>query len=170
MRCMTSAKYTMLADVLRQAPTSDDEEPMVGEWQTVQDPLSGEIVRVWVAAADDNPDTPTIEALTIPCEVRGIIEGGIRVAGTTERFGEEYENVDFIRMKFSTAYILSKRDRVTRIRDKRTGAVIWKEEELGIDGVDFRATVFDVLGVTPIIDALGNYSENRALLERAQLQ
>jgi hypothetical protein len=50
---------------------------------------------------------------------RGIIDGGIRVAGTTERWGETYVDIDYCRIEFPSRIILSKRDRVTNIRNRQ---------------------------------------------------
>lgn len=170
--CLTSARFNMRADILRQDYTVpvDPEEP-TGEWTYVQDPESGEFVRVWQSnPPSDNPDTPDVNEgevalVTFKCEARGIIDGGIRVAGTTERFDKLYENIDFVKITFPANVRLTKRDRVTNIRNNR-GEIIWKEEELPSSP----PTVFDVMGVTPIVDPFGKHIESFALLERSQLQ
>lgn len=177
LRCINSAKYNMTADVLRQGgggsyPDPDDED--YGHWEEQQDPLTHEIVRVWVPAivTPDDPSTPDIDESTymsVKCQVRGIVDGGIRVAGTTERWGELYENVDYTKMHFPTNKIITKRDRITNVRNRK-GQIIWRDEEtnpLATSG--WRSTVFDVLGVTPLVDPFGNHIENIALLEKAQL-
>lgn len=143
MQCLTSAKYVMLVDVLR---------PI-----TVYDPDSGESRKTWEAFS---------EGVGIPCEFHGILEGGIRVAGTTERFGNIYENVDWGELKFSPGYPISKRSQITNVRTRRSGLIIWREEEMD----DAPPTVFDVQGVTPIVDAFGNHTENTALVQRHEIQ
>lgn len=165
MRCLGSARFNMLVDVLK--PDSSPEangQSSNGNWQYVQDPDSGAIVRVWVA---DDPDTPNSEGgiLAVPCLFRGVIDGGIRVAGTTERFSEIYENVDWAKMTFPASVNITKRDRITNVRDWK-GNIIWREEEM--DGSP--ATVFEVRGITPIINPFGRHVENIALLERAEVQ
>jgi hypothetical protein len=60
---------------------------------------------------------------------------------------------------------LSKRDRITNVSNAK-GEIIWKEEE--IQGAP--ATVFIVMGVTPVVDPFGNHIENTALIQRAQVQ
>jgi len=169
MGCLTSARYTMLADVLRQGAGSDVPVNLSdqGTWVSSQDPITLEIVRKWVPVTDDsNPGKPLV--WSIPCQVNGIIDGGIRVAGTTERFEKEYQNIDYVRMLFGPGEVLTKRDRITNIRNRRTGQIIWKDEEVGFDGTgDYRATVFNVNGVTPIANYKGRHIENFANLERA---
>lgn len=164
--CLTSARFDMQADIIRAAGTTEDTNNP-GTWVTEQDPDSGEIIRVWKPA--DNPDTPTDESLgtqeTFPCEARGIIDGGIRVAGTTERFGDMYQGVDYVRIAFPANVRISRRDRITNIRDKR-GNVIWREEER----VDNAPTVFSVTGVAPVIAPFVGHVENVALLERIEGQ
>lgn len=170
-KCLTSVRFNMKADILRQSsgtstPSAD------GHWEDRQDPITGEIIRVWVPVGDDptTPDNEGVLAGTFPCMARGIIDGGIRVAGTTERWGETYVDIDYCRIEFPARVLLTKRDRVTNIRN-RQGQILWLEEELGPDGAgSFRATVFEVLGVTPVIDPFGNHTSNVAMLERAEVQ
>lgn len=144
-----------------------------GEWVNSQDPLTGEIVRVWVPY-EDQPETPDIdESVTlgiIPCVARGIVDGGIRVAGTTERFGDTYENIDFVKLWVPSHVRISKRDRVTNIADA-TGHIRWLDEEF-VDPYDTpdpeqHATVFNVNGVTPLFNAFNVMTEQFVLLERA---
>jgi hypothetical protein len=97
--------------------------------------------------------------------VRGITNGGIRVAGTTQRYTALYENIDWAVMTFPKSVVLTKRDRITSISNS-AGAVIWEEEEM--DGRP--PTVFMVMGSTPVIDPFGNHIENTCLLQRAQVQ
>jgi hypothetical protein len=164
----------MKADILRQSsgsstPTAD------GRWEDRQDPITGEIIRVWVPLGVDDPDTPADESLvgTFPCMARGVIDGGIRVAGTTERWGETYVDIDYCRIEFPARIIITKRDRITNIRNRK-GQIIWLEEEIPEGPTDepptFQATVFEVLGVTPVLDPFGNHTSNVAMLERAEVQ
>jgi hypothetical protein len=140
MRCLTGARYNMLVDVLH---------------ETVRyDPDSGEVRKSW-----------TLAKAGVPCTFHGILEGGIRVAGTTERFGNIYENIDWAKMEFYSGEPISKRSQVTNVRNLR-GVIIWREEEM--EGAP--PTVFDVQGVTPIVDSMGNNSENTALLQRHEVQ
>ena len=171
-KCLSSVRMNMKADILRQTshnPALPDPTPGTpnGGWSEYQDPDSGELVRKWEPATKaDNPATPTVyEGLeSFACIARGIVDGGIRVAGTTENFGDLYENVDFVVMTVPGGLRITKRDRVTNIRN-REGIVLWRNEE----GSDY-PTVFNVKGVTPIPDPWGKYMEQRVMLERAEIQ
>ena len=168
MQCLLSARYVLKADILRQ---SESGEPVnlseQGSWQDDQDPLTGAPIRVWVPLTDDSdPSAPTV--YSIDCMANGIIDGGIRVAGTTERFEADYQSIDYVRMFFGPQHILTKRDRVTNIRNKMTGQIIWMDEELDAVNGLYQATVFDVDGVTPIVNPFGRHIENFANLKRAE--
>lgn len=171
--CLTGARFNMQATLLHQwdaySPVPDID--IYGGYVESQDPLTGEIVRVWKPY--DNPVTPTVnedvlDIGTINCVARGIVDGGIRVAGTTERFGDTYENIDFVKMWVPAGTVISKRDRITNIRDPR-GTIIWRDEEFTDPREDDtpRATVFNVNGVTPLFNAFNRHTESFVLLERA---
>lgn len=187
--CLTGARFTMNATILGQNdeynpyPVDPDE---YGEWKNSQDPLTGEIVRIWVPFPDqpDNPSTPDNDPTfkTISCLARGIVDGGIRVAGTTERFGDTYENIDFVKMWVPANTRITKRDRITNIKDA-TGRIRWRDEEfeprnpnnpIDLDDPEtyntyLKATVFNVNGVTPLFNAFNVMTEQFVLLERAEV-
>lgn len=137
----------------------------VGHWENRQDPETGEIIRVWVVE-DADPVAPGVQAKTVKCIVRGILDGGIRVAGTTERYTPQglIESVDYVKMQFPASVTITKRDRVTNIANRK-GIIIWREEES-----DNAPTIFDVQGVTPVVDPFGNLIEWSALLQRSEAQ
>lgn len=173
--CLTGARFNMEATLLHQNdPYNPDpiNPDLYGEWVDSQDPLTGEIVRVWVPF-EDQPETPENEEITlgtIPCVARGIVDGGIRVAGTTERFGEDYENIDYVKLWVPPHVRISKRDRVTNIKDA-TGHIRWLDEEFD-DPAELtppKATVFNVNGVTPLFNAFNIMTEQYVMLERAEV-
>lgn len=168
MQCLLSARYVLKADILRQSDAGDPVNlSEQGEWKEDQDPLTGAFVRVWVPLTDDSdPLAPTV--YSIDCMANGIIDGGIRVAGTTERFEADYQSIDYVRMFFGPQHVLTKRDRVTNIRNARTGQIIWMDEELDAVNGLYSATVFDVDGVTPIVNPFGRHIENFANLKKAE--
>jgi hypothetical protein len=111
--------------------------------------------------------TPVSQGFTKLKTVRGYVfpylDGGVRGAGTTERFGEEYVNLDYLRIK--TSVELSKRWRVTNIRNAKTGRVVY-QEQIGGD-----PTVYQVDGSAPIVNTLtGNVDEWLSTLSRAEVQ
>jgi hypothetical protein len=155
-------------------PNTPQDESQPGHWEYKQDEDTGAMIRVWVSVPDDVIEPPSavntpggmMEGTRFKCIARGFTDGGIRVAGTTERFSSRgtIDTVDFVTIKFPPFVVLTRRDRVTDIRNNKN-ILLWKEEEF-----DDRPTVFEVNGVTPIIDPFGNHIENSALLQRAEIQ
>lgn len=161
----------MNAEVLKWTGTPSTPDAPVGTggtWVNDQDPITGEIINRWEPTKnDDNPNTPADEStttFTIQCIARGIVDGGIRVAGTTERFGDRYENTEYVHMWVPAKTLITKRDRITNIRFKKNGTVVWVDEEF--DGT--RPTVFNVNGVSPLFDAFNRHIENYVMLEKAE--
>lgn len=188
MKCILSSVYTMEADVLTQfSHGKDDNDPETGgsasnvdgqsgHWEYIQDEDSGALIRKWFPYTPPEDPSPDYEGptrqYTFECIARGVIDGGIRVAGTTERFNRKgyIETVDYVSMKFPRDVLLTRRDRITNIRDKASQRMLWVEEEMaGTDGKP-RPTVFEVNGVTPVIDPFGQHVENSVLLQRAEIQ
>lgn len=100
---------------------------------------------------------------TVNCYVFPYLDGGIRGAGTNERYTEYYWNDEFLRIK--TSKELSKRWRITNIRNKKTGVIIYQEQITG------DATVYNVNGSAPVVNPLtGNIDEWLSTMERAQVQ
>jgi len=137
--------------------------------ELVQDPDSGAFERHWVLAtnlgADGIVSGDDATSVVFPCRAKGFTDGGMRSVGTTERWSTRgfVQTIDTIQLKFPANFILGDRDRITNIKDKRTGRVLWTEE-------NGAASVFEATGTTPIIDPFGNVIENSALLNRAQVQ
>lgn len=176
MKCITGARYTMLATVMVQSiagqsgtVTTFERNGLETEREFYQDPDSGAIEREWVEAPESgliiDTETPEYNTLSFKCSARGFADGGLRVVGTAERFSSRgyIETVDYVTLKFPPNIDLSNRDRITKIRDARSQEILWKEE-------DGRPTVFEVSGVTPIFDPFGKKIENSALLSRAEVQ
>lgn len=166
-RCLTAARFTMKADILTWTGITEGGSTDVtpGHWEDgPQDPITGEVRNVWVPESTGNsndPATPINESFrTIDCLARGIVDGGIRVAGSTERFGDTYENIEFAKLWIPSRIKLTKRDQVTNIRSKVTGSAIWTDE-------DGSPTIFNVNGVSPLFDAFNRQVESFILLERA---
>lgn len=167
--CLTTARFSMTGTLLHQGnengPTPDPDG--YGTWEKQQDPLTGEVVRVWVpATVDPNIADDTVTIGDFACEARGIVDGGIRVAGTTERFGPNYLNIDYVKMWVPAGTTITKRDRITNIRD-RDGHLAWVDEESIANPA--KATVFNVNGATPLFNAFNKLTEWFVLLERAEV-
>lgn len=171
-RCIFGARFTMSAEILRPdaSPNVDPEDPgSGGTWTTNQDPISGQIVNVWVPGQVDDPNTIDINEsaahIIVPCMIRGFLNSGIRTAPSDERFGQEYINMEYIRMWIPAGVILTKRDRVTNIKDPQ-GNIVFYDEEYEADPT--RVTVFNVQGVTPRFDPFNRLMDQFILLEKTQ--
>lgn len=172
-RCLTGIKFTMNAEVLKPVGITEGDpvlDSTAGMWQTTQDPITLEVRYEWVpnTATPDNPDTVPNEFVpeTIDCLARGVMSSGVALTGTGERFGEFYQSLEYVRLWVPASVIITKRDRVTNIREKRGGKVVWVDEEFG-GGT--RATVFNVTGSTPLFDPFNKHTQNLVYLERADL-
>lgn len=164
--CLTGARFNMWADILVQDGSPDDNPLTEGEWVVTQHPDTGEAIRKWTPNTGiGSPDPQPGQLKSFRCVARGIIDGGIRVAGTTERFGSEYEGVDYVRIQFPPNTPINRRSRITNIRTSKN-KILWVEEERG----DLAPTIFNVVGVTPVVDPFGNHVESVALLERSEVQ
>lgn len=156
----------MRAEILRWTPnpsTDDEEVGTGGHWETYQDPYTGEFYNKWIPdTTPDNPSTPENEskAITVPCSARGIISRAAQSGGTKEEFGDMYLGVDAVRMTLPARINISKRDRVTNIREARTGKVVWQE--------DGKPVIFNVDGVVPLFDPFNKHIENFVVLERVE--
>lgn len=182
LRCLTSARMNMSATLLHQNSPQGSYEfrnlDNYGDWVSNQDPLTGEIVRVWQEHArysgPDNlyhTDDDIVVSRNVPCLARGVVDGGVRSGGNTEMFGAAYESIEYVRMWVPASVRISKRDRVTNIKDPQ-GRIIWNDEEFTdpFDPNDIpKATVFNVNGVTPLLDAFNNVKEQFIVLQRAQV-
>lgn len=135
--CLAAAAYIFKVDVMVENDVINDE--------------TGESESHWVI--DD-----TVNAYVFP-----YLDGGIRGAGTNERFTEYYWNDEFLRIK--TSKELSKRWRITNIRNKKTGKVIYQEQITGAP------TVYNVSGSAPVVNPVtGGIDEWLSTMERAQVQ
>jgi hypothetical protein len=179
--CVLGARLSMKANVLKPLAGDVIDDPAqpnppvipgaIGHWEYSQDPDSGAIEKKWVGDVIDDPITPDIDESNlyynlndVRCEVRGVMQGGIRVAGTTQRYSEIYENVEWANATFDKSVNITKNDKVTNIRNA-DGLLIWRNEE-----GDGGPTTFNVMGVTPALDPFGKLTEWKVLLQRAEVQ
>lgn len=165
--CLTSARFNMKADLLRQTDSTGEVIDDDGEWVLVTDPYSDEIIRKWQPnenRGDENPFHAVLQSF--PLMARSIIDGGIRLQGNNENWSPEYEKVGYLRIWFPASVEISERDRVTNIRDKND-KIIWTERQMPEQPYP---TVYEVTGITEIVDPFGNHIESMALLQRAERQ
>lgn len=156
MRCLSSAKFSMLADIVK--PEGAPSEENGGHWEYVQDPDSGALVQVWVV---DNPDTPETEGnvvRNVPCMARA-------TGARPEVFSEEYLNEEWVKLTMPVNANVTLRDKVTNIRTRK-GQVIWTTPE--VEGNP--ATTFDVFKISPGVDGFGSVVEKIVLAKRSEVQ
>lgn len=110
-----------------------------------QDPDTGEIKKEW-SFID-----------TVSCHAKGIISNSATTRSSDrQQFGNKYTNEQMLQVR--TIDRLMPNYKVTNIKDS-TGLVIWKEVNYPTE----TPTVFEVVGITPMMDALGRvigYSTN----------
>lgn len=139
MLCHTvSARYTMLADFVNQTQTTND---------------AGQTKRDWDF---DNP-------IVVRNLTKAITGGGIRVVGSTEQWGDDYEGIEWAKMNVASQVLptgdtVTKRWRVTNIRDRVSGRVLWLLD----DGLPVE---FNVMGINPVMDPFGRPVEYELLLK-----
>ena len=98
------------------------------------------------------------------CLARGYISDSSRSQGSSEKVGERYQNLDYLTIE--TQYKMSKTQRVTNIRNQKD-EVIWFE--LIKNNYD-TTTVYDVQGVTPVLDPFGNIISYNVSVKRSEVQ
>jgi hypothetical protein len=140
----------------------------LGHWEYRQNEDSGAIEKYWV----DDLTTPDIdEAYTpgvihdAPLTAHGIVTTGLRGAGNSEVFNAVLEEVNYVKATFPKGVNITVRDRVRNIRNK-TGEVIWKEDQMP----GGPPTIFNVMGVTPVMDPWAKVLEYAVLLQRSEVQ
>lgn len=164
MVCITGAKFTMRATLLHvnNDYTETVPDPTVGTWIERQDPITGEIVNQWQPGLHQDI-VGTVEDETVigdfDCVARGMSTADR--FSSTERFGENYKNIDMVKLWVPASLRIKKSDRVTNIRDK-AGNLLWIDD-------DGSAVVFNVNGVTPQLGPFNVHTETFALLERAEV-
>jgi hypothetical protein len=169
MPSLIEVRFNLVATVLPGAQsTSLTDAPNLppGTLEQIQNPITGEIEPVWKesthATLELTPD-PRDGSYDIFCEFRGIIAAGTRGAASTETWGKEYMNIDIVKMRFPRSVTISNRDRVFNVRPRAgyPAASIWNDPE-------GQPTLWDVRGITPVLDPFGRKTDNYALLERVQ--
>lgn len=166
----------MVATVLRGGGVveSPSPGPAGGHYETVQDPDTGAITKVWVedssAPVAGRPRTDYTE-IDVPCTARGFLDTGYRSPSNIGGYdikGIQYEITEAVLMLFPATHSITRDDRITNIRGKNQ-VLVWQEEEV-TQGSTARPTLFDVKGVTPVLDPWGRHIENQAVLVRSEVQ
>lgn len=136
--CLSSAMYPLKADVLKKVRTTDEN--------------TGQISSRWTFLK------------TIDCAISPFVSTSFKAQPTNETFREEYDKIQYIKMK--TQMGLGREVRITNIRNADTGEVIYKEFELSGQP----ATSFNTMGSAAILDPFGSVVQYDTLLQRASDQ
>lgn len=162
------------------ATPSDPITVETGRFVRHQDPDTGDVDYVWeeIEIQPESPD-PVLPRQApeyqIDCQGKAFTDTGYRSASNTEEFDKGiYRVYEYVELRYGPQHNLSRRDVVTSIRDKRTGKLLWAEEDaervLPDGTVVYPATIFEVIGANPIIDPFGMHIENSTVLKRAAVQ
>jgi hypothetical protein len=147
---LVDAEYTMLMDVMYEV--------------TIRNRSTGQTTREWYKRGDDeipeqaksHPDWSLPGS--IRCFVRGILGGGIRVVGSTTLITrEDFEEVDWAKARVLDKTI-TKRHRVTNIRDEKTGEVLWINDK-------GEPLTFIVMGRQPVLEPFSRPEDYELLLK-----
>ena len=135
---------------------------------TVVDGLMSMTLDVYKQDDQQDPDTGVIKkqfsySRTIPCYARGIVSQSTRSNLDKQTFSNKYENQQFIEIR--TIERLTSREKITNICDG-DGNIIWYELNYPQD----TATVFEVIGTTPITDPFGSVVGYNSSAKRSENQ
>ena len=138
---LLSARYSMLADFYEQKRTVTE---------------AGQVRRDW-----DRQNPIIVQNLT-----EGVLIKGIRGAAITEQWDKDYEPQERVKMFIGSTLIDSdpinpiianRRFRISNIRDRSTGRVLWLND-------DGNPLEFNIEGITPINDPFGRIVEYELIL------
>jgi len=119
--------------------------------QTSQDANSGEIKRRWIYTE------------TLPCLAKSIISSGVRSPSNDKTVDSRYMVEEIL--KVMTLVKLPRNAKITNVRDLNN-QILWEEAEISGNP----ATIFDIVGSTPIIDGFGQILEYETTIQRSDIQ
>jgi hypothetical protein len=119
--------------------------------QIDQDANSGEIKRHWIYTE------------TLPCLAKSIISSGVRSPSNDKTIDANYKVEEIL--KIMTLVKLPRNAKISKIRDL-SNQVLWEEAEISGNP----ATIFDIVGSTPIIDGFGQILEYETTIQRSDIQ
>jgi hypothetical protein len=138
---LLSGRYSMLADIFEQKNTVSE---------------AGQIQRVW-----DRENAIVVQNLT-----EGVLMKGVQGTAMSEKWTKDYEPQERVKMFIADTLIdrdpinpvrLTRRFRISNIRDRSTGQVLWFDDE-------DRPLEFNIEGIIPINDPFGKIVEYEVLL------
>lgn len=167
-KCISSTKLTMVATVIPRLPQSGTAATGPGSYERRQDEDSGQIYNVFMPGAPPKPGQASTGQFEIDLFARGFTDLGFRSSANLESYIKGQYNIrEVIECFWSPGTLndnIGRQALVTNIRDKRTGRVLWTEQDTGVP------TTFQVQGVTPLFDPFGRMREWISVLTRAEIQ
>lgn len=130
--------YPLAADILRKVRTLDEN--------------TGQLKYSWTFQE------------SIACTISPFVSTSFKAQPTNEAFTEQYDKIEYIKMKTSMG--LPRDVRITNIRNGDSNQVIYKEFELSGQP----STKFNTMGSAAIIDPFGQVIQYDTLLQRASDQ
>lgn len=137
--CLNSAFFTMKFDLQSLAVT--------------QNATNMQFIKTWTTSKANIP---------------GLVEPLVSVSASKGVSGKRFETLDYTEtqyFKLHTSERLSKRDRITNVRDVN-GNKIFIEMDVNGDP----ATIFEVVGETPVMDPFGDVNHWTYLVNRVEVQ
>ena len=116
-----------------------------------------------------DPDTGSMKKewqfdRTVPCSAKGNISNSSSVnSRDTQILSTKYSNNEILQIRTTDSVTL--REKITNIRNLE-GEVIWEE----LNFPSNTPTVFEVMGITPMIDPLGGVLAYNATVKRSENQ
>jgi hypothetical protein len=124
---------------------------------------------VYVQSDTQDPNTGAIKkqwnySQTVPCSAKGVISNSSASRSSDKQvIGARYQNENTVQIR--TSGKLNIRHKVTNIRDRK-GNAIWTELDYPSD----TPTVFEIIGVTPIVDPFGVIIGYNSIAKRSENQ
>ena len=101
---------------------------------------------------------------TLDCHAKGVISNSATTRSSDKQvFSNKYMNDQIIQVR--TSEKLTMREKVTNIRDAK-GNVVWAESNFPTE----TATVFEVIGTTPVTDPFGTVIAYNSSMKRSENQ
>lgn len=157
----------MVATVIPRLQTDGTAGTGEGSYERYQDEDSGQIMTRFVADVP-KPGQASTGQFELDLFARGFTDLGFRSSANLESYIKGQYNIREVIECFWSPGLLNdsigRQALVTNIRDKRTGRVLWTEQDTGVP------TTFQVQGVTPLFDPFGRMREWISVLTRAEIQ
>jgi len=164
--CLNSARFIMKADVISRSYVTGT-APVQGVWENIQDPDTFAVTKTWVV-----PRNP-IEAqnsiiTTIKCVVTSYAGTAGRNLNNAIILQDEKFRVDeYLNISWPAKWRLSTNDRITNIRSL-DDTLLWDEGDHG-DRRIVTPTIFQLSGITPILNERAEITEYYSVIKRAEL-